>query len=60
LTQSEERYRSIFENAVEGIFQTTPDGKIISINPSFAGIFGYASVEEMITSVSDLSMDIYE
>ena len=59
LTQSEERYRSIFENAVEGIFQTTPDGKIISINPSFAGIFGYASVEEMITSVSDLSMDIY-
>ncbi|HEV2305204.1 MAG TPA: PAS domain S-box protein, partial [Candidatus Acidoferrales bacterium] len=45
--QAEERFRSIFENAVEGIYQSTPDGKFISVNPAMARMFGYSSPDEM-------------
>ena len=45
--QAEEKYRSIFENTAEGIFQTSPDGKIITANPAMARILGYQSVKEM-------------
>ena len=48
---AEERYRSIYENAVEGIFQSTPEGRFLSVNPAMARIFGYTSAEEMITSI---------
>src|SRR6185436_17432496 len=41
LRESEDRYRSIFENAVEGIFQTTSDGKYVAVNPALARIYGY-------------------
>jgi PAS domain S-box-containing protein/putative nucleotidyltransferase with HDIG domain len=47
LVKSEERYRGIFENAVEGIFQCSPDGTFLSVNPAFARMFGYESPEEM-------------
>lgn len=43
---AEDKYRSIFENAIEGIFQLAPDGVFISINPSFARMLGFSSVEE--------------
>jgi len=59
LAESEEKYRGIFENALEGIFQTTPDGKFISVNPSFAHILGYESPEDLIESIVDISTDIY-
>ena len=49
LKQAEERYRGIFENALEGIFQTTPQGQFITVNPALARILGYASAEELIT-----------
>ena len=48
LKKSEERYRSIFENSVEGIFQTASNGRFISINPAFARMHGYGSPQEMI------------
>ncbi|NOX35367.1 MAG: response regulator [Deltaproteobacteria bacterium] len=48
LRSAEQKYRGIFENAVEGIFQTTMDGCILNANPSFAGILGYDSVDEML------------
>ncbi len=51
LKTSEEKYRSIFENSVEGIFQTTPDGRFISVNPAFARMHGYGSPEEMMDGV---------
>ncbi len=51
---SEEKYRSIFENSIEGIFQSTPEGKYISVNPAFARIGGYDSPNEMINSVSNI------
>ncbi len=59
LQKSEEKYRSIFENAVEGFFQSSPKGHFISVNPSFAKIFDYNSPEEMIRSVSDIATQCY-
>src|SRR5690606_30143022 len=49
LRQAEEKYRSIFENAVEGIFQTSPEGRYLNANPALARIYGYESVEELRT-----------
>jgi PAS domain S-box-containing protein len=45
--RAEEKYRNIFENAVEGIFQITDDGSIVSANPSFITLFGAASFDEL-------------
>ena len=59
LEESEKRYRSIFENAVEGIFQSTPEGRFITVNPSFAKMFGYASPDDLINSISDISTQYY-
>jgi diguanylate cyclase (GGDEF)-like protein/PAS domain S-box-containing protein len=59
LKESEERYRSIFENAVEGLFQSTPEGRFISVNPSFAKMLGYASPEELVTGTSDIAKQYY-
>lgn len=54
LRQAEAKYRSIFENAAEGIFQTTPDGKYLSANPALAELYGYESPTELMTSVADV------
>ena len=59
LRKSEEKYRKIFENTVEGIFQTTPEGKFITVNPSLAKMFGYSSPEEIISFVNDIGYQIY-
>ena len=59
LRKSEEKYRAIFENAVEGIFQTTPDGRFVSANPAMASLLGYDSVEEMIPRVTDIGKQLY-
>jgi PAS domain S-box-containing protein len=50
---AEERYHSIYENAVEGIFQSTPGGRYLNVNPAMARIFGYASPEDMITTIGE-------
>jgi PAS domain S-box-containing protein len=57
--KAEEKYRSIFENAIEGIFQTTPEGRYIQMNPAFANMFGYASPEEMVAQVTDIGKQLY-
>jgi two-component system, cell cycle sensor histidine kinase and response regulator CckA len=60
LEKSEEKYRSIFENAVEGIFQSTPEGRYRSVNPALAKIiYGYDSPEEMINAVTDIDKQIF-
>ena len=48
LHEAEKKYRSIFENAVEGIFQSTPGGKFVEANPAMARILGYDSVPELL------------
>ncbi len=59
LKESERRYRSIFENAKEGIFQATPDGRYRSVNPSFARMFGFDSPQEMVRSITDTGGQLY-
>ena len=60
LEKSEEKYRSIFENAVEGIFQSSPEGRYRSVNPALARtIYGYDSPEEMIHTVTDIDKQIF-
>ncbi len=55
LARAEEKYRSIFENAAEGIFQTTPDGRCLSVNPALAKMYGYGSPAEFIAKGVDLA-----
>jgi len=52
LKQAEAKYRSIFENATEGIFQTAPDGRYLSANPALARMYGYDSPSELIAKCS--------
>ena len=59
LRRAEAKYRSIVENAVEGIFQTTPDGHYLSANPALARIYGYASPQELINSIGDIERQLY-
>ncbi|MFZ5449699.1 MAG: PAS domain-containing protein [Thermodesulfobacteriota bacterium] len=59
LQESEARYRGIFENAVIGIFQSTPDGRLLSVNPAMSQIYGYDSPEDMIASVMDLGHQVF-
>jgi len=57
--KAEEKYRSIFENAAEGIFQTTPEGRFISANPALARIYGYGSPQDLIENVTDVARQIH-
>lgn len=54
LRESETKFRSIVEGAIEGIFQTTIEGKCTMANAALAGLLGYASPEEYIASTSDI------
>ncbi|MEB3356204.1 MAG: PAS domain S-box protein [Synechococcales bacterium] len=54
LRQAEEKYRSIFENAAEGIFQTTPEGRCISVNPALATMYGYDSPQALLDDLLDV------
>ena len=55
----EERYRSLFENAQEGIFRSTPEGRFILSNHSMAQILGYGSPEELIAGITDIPGQLY-
>jgi PAS domain S-box-containing protein len=57
--RAEEKYRRIFETAVEGFFETTPEGRIVAANPAMARIAGYSSTDEMIREVHDLGKQHY-
>lgn len=54
LKVAEAKYRSIFENAVEGIFQSSPDGRYITANPALARIYGYSLAPEMTANFTDI------
>jgi PAS domain S-box-containing protein len=59
LRDAEEKYRAIFEDAVEGIFQSSPDGRFLTVNPALAHMWGYDLPEEMISSVKSISHEVY-
>ncbi|MEG4394563.1 adenylate/guanylate cyclase domain-containing protein [Microcoleus sp. BROC3] len=56
---AEERYHSIVENAMEGIFQSTPLGGYISANPALAKLYAYDSPEELMSSIKNISQQLY-
>jgi two-component system, cell cycle sensor histidine kinase and response regulator CckA len=57
--EAEKRLSLLFENAVEGIFQTTVDGQLLSVNPALARMCGYGSPTEMLATVHDIGKDFY-
>jgi diguanylate cyclase (GGDEF)-like protein/PAS domain S-box-containing protein len=59
LKQAEKGYRNIVENAVEGIYQTTPEGRFLMTNPAFSRIIGYDSAEEVITTIQDTAQQLW-
>lgn len=54
-----QRYKSIFHNAVEGIFITSPNGKYLDVNPSLANIYGFRSPLELINYFKDIKNQLY-
>jgi PAS domain S-box-containing protein len=58
--EAETKYRTIYDNAAEGIFQTTPEGRYISANPSMASILGYENPTILTDSFSDIGKEIYQ
>jgi PAS domain S-box-containing protein len=59
LHESERKYRNIFENAILGIYRTTPEGTFLDVNPSMARIYGYDSPEKMMASISNIPRQMY-
>ncbi|HEY9073128.1 MAG TPA: PAS domain S-box protein, partial [Desulfobaccales bacterium] len=59
LREAEEKYRSIYENAVEGIFQSTPEGRYLAVNPAMASMYGYESPEELMAAITDIKTQFY-
>jgi PAS domain S-box-containing protein len=59
LRSAEAKYHSIYENVVEGIFQTTPDGQYLSANPMLARIYGYETPEDLMAAVKDIKHQLY-
>jgi PAS domain S-box-containing protein len=59
LRLAEERYHGIFDNAVEGIFQTTPEGRFLTANPALARMFGFGSPDDLLAGVSDIALQLH-
>ena len=59
LKESERKYRNIFENAVMGIFQSTPEGRFLNVNPAFARMHGYETPGELIRSITNIATELY-
>jgi PAS domain S-box-containing protein len=59
LRRAEQKYRAIFENAIEGQFQTSPDGRFLAANAALARLFGAATPEELVARVADVQRELY-
>jgi PAS domain S-box-containing protein len=59
LQESENRYRNLFENASNGIFHSTVEGRFIRVNPALARMLGYDSPAELISTITDIKSQIY-
>ena len=59
LKRTEAEYRGIFENATEGIYRTSQDGRFLSANPAMARIFGYSSPDELMASITDVGHQLF-
>jgi PAS domain S-box-containing protein len=59
LREAEGRYRGIFEEALEGIFRTTADGRVLAANPALARMLGYDSAEEAMSAITDAAHQVW-
>jgi PAS domain S-box-containing protein len=59
LKEAEAKYRGMFENAIEGIYQSTPEGRYLVVNAALARMYGYEHPEELMKQVSDIQNQIY-
>jgi PAS domain S-box-containing protein len=59
LTAAERKYREIFENVSEGIYQSNPAGRYLAVNPAMARILGYDTAAELIAAVTDIATQVY-
>ena len=59
LQQVEADFKDLFENAVEGIFRTTPQGQYLRLNPALARMYGYESTADMLKELTDISRQLY-
>ncbi len=57
--ETEEKYRLLFENSVEGIYQASPEGRFIAANPSFLRLFGFNSLQELFEHFKDIDKEQY-
>lgn len=57
--EQEAAFRGMFEHAVEGIYQSTPEGRYLRVNRAFARMYGYSSPDALLKQVSDISNQIY-
>jgi sigma-B regulation protein RsbU (phosphoserine phosphatase) len=59
LRLAEHRYQSIFEHALEGIFQTSEEGKYIAANPALVKMYGYGSFDELAHNINNIATQLY-
>ena len=59
LRLSEEKYREMFERAVEGMFQCTVQGEFINVNPYFAAMSGYESAHELVSTIKSIAKEMF-
>ncbi len=57
--QAEAQYRSIFDNAVDGMFQSTPEGHYIRVNQSLAQLYGYDDASALMAGITDIQTQLY-
>ncbi len=57
--ETERRYQSLFDNALDGIFRTSVDGRYLDANPALARIYGFESTAQLIEQLSDIRTQLY-
>ena len=60
LLQAERKYRGLFENAIEGIFQLHPDGTLMDANGALARVFGYDTSNDLLNQIHDLGHQCFK
>jgi len=59
LCDAEQRYRGLFDNAIEGVFRSTVEGEYLDANPALAGIYGYENPATLMQSVRNIGSQLY-
>lgn len=57
--EAEEKYKILFNNSIQGIFQSTPEGKYINVNQAYVDLLGYSNYKELIESINDIKNQVY-